>query len=158
MSRSKKVIQLTAGDDRYGKPFFFDDAYFQCKVSAEDTGGGFCIYETVRKKKGGPPLHYHHSQDEWFFVRQGEFLFQVGDEMFKLKAGDSILAPRKVSHAFANITDEAILMIIYQPAGTMERFFSDGSRLQLTNPSAGEWQALCRLHGVETVGPRLKVD
>ncbi len=117
-----------------------------------------CIYETTRKKKGGPRLHYHHSQDEWFFVRQGEFLFQVGDDRFQLGVGDSIFAPRKVPHAFANISDEGILMIIYQPAGTMEQFFLDGGQLLLTDPSQHEWQALCRLHGVENVGPKLKVD
>jgi hypothetical protein len=49
-------------------------------------------------------------------------------------------------------------MIIYQPAGTMEQFFLDGSQLLSTNPSPHDWKALCQLHGVENVGPRLKVD
>jgi mannose-6-phosphate isomerase-like protein (cupin superfamily) len=158
MSHTEKVTQVTAGTDRFDKPFLFDDGYFFCKLSAKDTGGELCIYETIKKEKGGPFLHYHHCQDEWFFVRQGEFLFQVGDDRFQLGVGDSIFAPRKVPHAFANIGDEGILMIIYQPAGTMEQFFLDGSRLLSTNPSPHEWQAFCDLHGVKNVGPRLKVD
>jgi mannose-6-phosphate isomerase-like protein (cupin superfamily) len=158
MSGSDKVIQVTAGNDRFGKPFFFDDGYFQCKLSAKDTAGALCIFETARKAKGGPLLHYHHSQDEWFFVRRGKFLFQVGDKRFQLGVGDSIFAPQKVPHAFANISDQGALMIIYKPAGTMEQFFLDGGRLLLTNPSPQEWRALCRLHGVENVGDRLKFD
>ena len=157
MSQTEKAIQVTAGNDRFDKSLLFDDGYFQCKLSAKDTGGKLCIYETVRKKKGGPLLHYHHTQDEWFYVRQGEFLFQVGDDRFQLGVGNSVFAPRKVPHTFANISDDGILMIVYQPAGTMEQFFLDGSQLLLTNASAQEWQALCRLHGVENIVPRLTV-
>jgi mannose-6-phosphate isomerase-like protein (cupin superfamily) len=158
MSQTEKVIQVTAGNDRFDKSLLFDDGYFQCKLSTKDTGGKMCIYETIRNKKGGPFLHYHHNQDEWFYVRQGEFLFQVGDDRLQLGVGDSVFAPRKVPHTFANITDDGILMIVYQPAGTMEQFFLHGSQLLLTNPSPHEWQTLCRLHGVENVGPRLKID
>jgi hypothetical protein len=108
-------------------------------------------------KKGGPLLHYHQNQDEWFFVREGEFLFQVGDNNFHLTSGgDSIFAPRKVPHTFANVSEGGVLMIIYQPAGTMEEFFLEGSQLLLKNPTSDEWQAFCRVHGIENVGPRLE--
>jgi mannose-6-phosphate isomerase-like protein (cupin superfamily) len=156
MNGLKKAVQVGAGDDRFGKPFVFLDAYFRCKVSAQDSGGDLCIYEVIRMKKGGPLLHYHQNQDEWFFVREGEFLFQVGDNNFHLTSGDSIFAPRKVPHTFANVSEGGVLMIIYQPAGTMEEFFLEGSQLLLKNPTSDEWQAFCRVHGIENVGPRLE--
>lgn len=53
---------------------------FDLKVSARDTGGDLCIYDTVRSSKGGPAMHRHHFQDEWFYVLRGEFVVQVGDE------------------------------------------------------------------------------
>jgi len=159
MSRLKKAVQVSAGDDRFGNPLLFvAGEYFYCKVSAKDTGGNLCIYDTIRTKRGGPPLHYHQNQDEWFFVREGEFLFQVGDDNFRLIAGDSIFGPRRVPHTFANISERGILMILYQPAGTMEQFLLDGSQLLLKNPTPDQWQALNRLHGIETVGPQLRVD
>jgi mannose-6-phosphate isomerase-like protein (cupin superfamily) len=159
MNLAKKAVLVPAGNDRFGKPLVFDvGEYFHCKVSAEDTSGDLCVYETIRTKTSGPPLHYHHNQDEWFFVREGEFLFQVGDDRFRLRAGDSIFAPRKVPHAFANVSERGTLMIIYQPAGTIEQFFIDGSKLLLGNPTAKEWRALNRVHGVEIVGPQLKLD
>lgn len=159
MSRLDKAILVSAGGDRYGKPLLFVvGEYFYCKVSAQDTGGEFCIYDTVRMKRGGPPLHYHHNQDEWFFVREGEFVFKVGDDNFRLTAGDSLFAPRKSPHTFANISERGVLMLVYQPAGTMEQFLLDGSKLLLGNPTPDEWQALNRVHGVEIVGPQLKVD
>ena len=155
MKPLRQAVQVAAGSDRFGEPLPFHGDIFHCKVSAKDTDGGFCIYETVRKK-GGPPLHYHHSQDEWFFVLDGEFLFQVGEDSFRLTAGDSILGPRRVPHAFASTRDTGKLMIIYQPAGMMEQFFADGSRLIHGSPE--DWQALHRAHGMEIVGSPLKIE
>jgi mannose-6-phosphate isomerase-like protein (cupin superfamily) len=156
MNALKRPYHRVAGVDRFGKPFVFLDAYFRRKVSSQDSGGDLCIYEVVRTKRGGPLLHYHQNQDEWFFVREGEFLFQVGNDNFRLAAGDSILARRKVPHAFANVSEGGVLAIIYNPAGTMEKFFREGSQLLLRNPTSDEWQAFCRLHGVENVGPSLE--
>ncbi len=159
MHRLDKAVRVSAGHDRFGKPLpYVVGEYFHCKLSAGDTGGNLCIYDTVRVKKGGPPLHYHHDQDEWFFVREGEFLFKVGDDNFRLTAGDTLFAPRKVPHTFANISERGVLMIAYQPAGTMEQFLRDASELLSKNPTTDEWHALCRVHGVEIVGPQLKVD
>ena len=156
MERLTKAVLVTADRDRFGEALLFVNGRFDCKVSAKDTSGDLCVYDTIRAKKGGPPLHYHHAQDEWFFVRDGEFLFQVGEETFRLRAGDAILGPRKVPHAFANVSDTGKLMIAFQPAGTMEQFFLDGSRL--INPTPADWQAHYRAHGMEIVGPPLAVD
>jgi quercetin dioxygenase-like cupin family protein len=47
----------------------------------------------------------------------------VGEDVFRLNAGDSVFGPRNVPHAFANVSDTGRLMIVYQPAGTIEQFF-----------------------------------
>jgi mannose-6-phosphate isomerase-like protein (cupin superfamily) len=151
-----KAVRVAADNDRFGGGLFFLNGRFDCKLSAKETNGDLCIYDTMRTEKGGPPLHYHHIQDEWFFVREGEFLFQIGENMFRLEAGDSIFAPRKVPHAFANVSDTGKLMIAYQPAGTIEQFFLDASRL--TNPSPPDMQRLFRANGMEIVGPAIRLD
>jgi mannose-6-phosphate isomerase-like protein (cupin superfamily) len=155
--RSSKPFRVAAESDWFGAALLYLNGRFDCKVSAKDTGGDLCIYDTFRTTRGGPPLHFHHDQDEWFFVREGEFIFQIGDDTFRLKAGDSIFGPRRVPHAFANITEKGTLMIAYQPAGTIEQFFLDGSLLT-TPPTPVELQALFRKHRLEIVGPPLKVD
>ena len=83
-------------------------------------------------------------------------MFQVGEDMFRLRAGDSLFAPRKVPHGFANVSDTGRLMIVYQPAGTIEQFFLDASRL--ASPSPPDMQQLFRANGMEIVGPPIKVD
>ena len=84
-------------------------------------------------------------------------MFQVGDDTFRLGAGDSVFGPRKVPHAFANVTETGTLMIAYQPAGTIEQFFLDGS-LFTAPPTPTELQALYSKHGLEIVGPPLSLD
>jgi hypothetical protein len=52
MKRSRKALQIAAGHDRIGKSLFFHGEQFDCKVSPRDTGGGLCVYDTIRKKDG----------------------------------------------------------------------------------------------------------
>jgi len=42
-------------------------------------------------------VHAHPRQEEWFFVMEGEVLFQVGERRVTLHAGESILGPRGVA-------------------------------------------------------------
>ncbi|MEO8882598.1 MAG: cupin domain-containing protein, partial [Devosia sp.] len=86
---------VRAGQDRFDKPINFLNGKFNWKVSSSDTAGALCVIDTVRFRRGGPPLHFHHEQDEWFLVQEGKFRFQIGDDIYELGPGDSIFGPRK---------------------------------------------------------------
>ena len=151
-----EAYPVSEGADRFGSPAFFLNGRFDCKVSGQDTDGRLCIFDTVRTHTGGPPLHYHEDQEESYFVREGEFLFQIGEDIVQLRAGDSILGPRCLPHTFANVTDTARLLIVLQPAGSMEEFFRQGSLIK--QPTREDLTDLHRLHGKEVVRPPLTVD
>jgi mannose-6-phosphate isomerase-like protein (cupin superfamily) len=126
------------------------------KMSAKDTGGLWSVFEAHWCLKSGPPLHFHHREDEWFYVIEGEYLVQVGDEKFNLRPGDSLLAPREVPHTYAHLGDgQGRMLLAYQPAGDMD-FFLKISRLPGTS-SAKEVQRAFSAHGMEVVGPPLKI-
>jgi quercetin dioxygenase-like cupin family protein len=115
--------------DRYEEELLIMGGRFDLKVSSRDTGGDLCIYDTYREAKGGPALHRHHFQDEWFYVIRGEFIARVGDHTLSLHPGDSAFAPRKIPHAFAKISDdEGQMLVLFQPAGSMEDFFEKMAR------------------------------
>ena len=98
----------------------------------------------------GPPTR-------WFFVMDGEFKIQVGDETFRLKAGDSLFGPMGVPHAFVKTSEgPARLMLMHQPAARMEEFFLKAS--QLVNPTLADRQALIEQYGMRYAGPPLKPD
>jgi mannose-6-phosphate isomerase-like protein (cupin superfamily) len=63
-------------------------------------GSFYMTEQPIDRRGSGPPKHYHEAQDEWFYCLAGEYLFEVGDERFRLAAGESALAPRRVPHAF----------------------------------------------------------
>ena len=112
--------------DRLDNPVRFLNGRMDTKVSASDTAGAICVIDTVRLRRGGPPLHYHYEQDELFLVLEGQFRFQIGDAHYEAGPGDVVFGPRRVPHAFLNLSDTGRLMITFQPAGTMEQFFSSG--------------------------------
>lgn len=140
--------------DRYNRPITFLNGRFDTKVSAADTGGALCVIDTIRLHRGGPPLHFHIDQDELFHVLEGRFRFRVGDGTYELGRGDFIFGPRRLPHAFVNLTETGRLLIAFQPAGTMEAFFGH----QLLDPRSEEFRVLSRAHGMEIVGEPLPLD
>ncbi len=158
--RVDKGIKVDAGKDRFGKSIsLFQGDIFFTKVSTKDTDGDLYIFESIRDKKGGPPLHYHYDQDEWWYVLEGEFLFQIGDQTFTAKTGDSVFGPRMVPHASSKTNEgPARLLIAFQPAGKMEEHFIAVSNGVYTNMTKEERLKFQRANGVEVVGPALTYD
>ncbi len=157
--RSDRGFRVGANEDRYREELLIMGGRFDLKVSAKDTGGDLCLYDTTRQSKGGPALHRHHFQDEWFYVIRGEFIAQVGNETMRLHPGDSAFAPRKIPHAFAMVSEgEGQMLVLFQPAGSMEDFFQQMVKFGPAIPKDQEvlWKELFEKHGMELVGPPLR--
>jgi quercetin dioxygenase-like cupin family protein len=119
------------------------------KVSGKDTGGELSVFEYFGNEKGGPPMHVHPHQDEVFYVSEGSYLFQCGDEKFTLGEGDMIFLPRAVPHTWAQLEDKGRLLFFFQPAGKMEDFFrSIGG-----NKTLAAGLDPFKEHDMEVVGP-----
>ena len=144
---------VRAQQDRYGVPFRFLNGQFDLKVAAADTQGGLCVFDTWRTEPGGPPLHVHAAQDEWFFVLEGRFTVRIGAALHDLGPGDSVLGPRGVPHCFVNTSRTGRMVVAFQPAGSMEDFFAAGSALGKMTPDA--FRDLSAQHGMTVVGPPL---
>lgn len=159
-NRPNKGFKVNANEDRYQEELMMMGGRFACKVSAKDTNGDLLIYDTLRSEKGGPAYHVHHQQDEWFYVMKGEFIVKVGDTILTLKPGDSAFAPRTIPHTFAKTSEgEGQMLILFQPAGMMEHFFKEMSKLGPSIPKNQErtLAELWKRHGMEIVGPPLKI-
>ncbi|WP_324670633.1 cupin domain-containing protein [Hymenobacter sp. GOD-10R] len=133
------------------------DATFLVKVSEKDTEGRCVIFDTLRPEKVGPALHKHDNCDEWFQVLEGEFKFQAGEEIMRLKVGDTLLVPRGTAHAFVKTSEGAgRLIVMHQPAARMEEYFRTASKLK--DQSVEGRRALAASYGTQFVGPALKPD
>ncbi len=128
------------------------------KVSTLDTNGGLFISEIIDGLKGGPARHLHHEQEEWFYVVEGEYIIEIGDERYRLGPGDSVLAPRKVPHVWAHVGEgTGKLIATVQPAGKLEAFFDELAKVKGT-PSREELQKLFRAYGMDLAGPALAIE
>ena len=154
----KKPFFVKAGDDRFNDHIMFHDVNFNdIKVSTKDTDGQFCVYEYVGLEKVGPPLHIHLNQDEFFYITEGSFLFQVGDERKIMKAGDTVFLPRNIAHTWLQLTDKGKLIYLLQPAGKMEAFFSKMFSIK-TSLTQEEVSKVFAAHELRLVGPPLTAD
>lgn len=156
--RTQHAIVVSSGADRAGEELrIWGLIPLQVKVATADTAGALFVFEHSEMGPGGPPRHLHHDQDEWFYVVEGEFDFEVGDEAFTLYAGDSLLAPRRVPHVWACTSERGTLLLGVQPAGSLEAFFRATCELDAPPPME-ETARLFAAHGMEVVGPPLPRD
>ncbi|MFZ5814941.1 MAG: cupin domain-containing protein [Bacillota bacterium] len=152
------IPMVPAGQDRFSaRRYVLNGLAIDTKVSPQETEGGLFVIEHTDPHKGGPPRHIHHSQEEWFYVLEGEYVLEVGEQRYQLRPGDSALAPRGVPHVWAHVGDgQGRLLIGFQPAGRMDEFLRNLSQIEGI-PSPERLQPLFRAHGMEIVGPPLPV-
>lgn len=146
------------GQGRFGEhtALFGGSSPNDIKVSARDTAGRLAVFEYIGRVRGGPPLHVHPDQDEIFFIHEGDYLFQVGEERYRIGAGDTIYLPRAIPHTFAQLSDEGRMLFMFTPAGDMEDYFRALAALA-GPPSEDEEAALFARYGMRRLGPGLEV-
>jgi len=148
------AVVVASGADRFKQVRNVGPNALSFKVSTQDTGGRLFILEATNASKGGPPRHLHYEQEEWFHVLEGEYLFEVGAERTRLKAGDSLLAPRMVPHVWAHVGDKAgRVLMVFQPAGKMELYFE----LVAKKPELQQDAGVLTDYGMRLIGPPLSV-
>lgn len=158
-TRSDKAVYVPNGKNRFKEELMIWGIIpLQIKVSSKDTNGALFAFEHTKMGKGGPPRHLHYEQDEWFYAINGEFAFEVGDEKFTLRSGDSLFAPRMVPHVWACVgNNPGTLLLALQPAGTFEEFFMKSCAMTHP-PTPQESELLFAAHGMKVVGPPLAIS
>jgi mannose-6-phosphate isomerase-like protein (cupin superfamily) len=145
-THSSAAVRVMAGEDRFGREWGLGISTLTFKVSGQESSG-LLVIENAFCDKGGPPRHLHYDQDEWFYVLEGEFLFEVGQEQMRLSMRDALLAPRKVPHVWASVGEAGgRILIAFNPAGKMEAFFRQVAGANAMPPQD---PALWREHGME---------
>jgi mannose-6-phosphate isomerase-like protein (cupin superfamily) len=151
---------VAAGTDRQGRNRQIGVSATTYKVVTSDTKGDLFVIEQANQRRGGPPLHVHHGEDELFYVLEGDYIVQVGDKRFPLKTGDCILGPRGVPHAWAFVgSTVGRLLLSYAPAGKMEAFFNAWEQLGFApgGYSKEKDAALLQSYGMQRVGPPIQL-
>ena len=159
--RTDKGFRVNSGEARFGIHYRMKGVTLNTldiKISGKDTENDLAVFEqTGLTPKGGPPLHLHPYQDEWFYVIEGEYLFQVGEEKYSMKAGDTIFLPRNIQHAFIQLTETGKMIVSYLPAGKMESFFEETDKWT-SPPTKEEIEKVFTDHDMKITGPPLTAE
>jgi quercetin dioxygenase-like cupin family protein len=96
------------------------------------------------------PMHLHTREDEYSFILEGRWGFQLADTVVYGEPGDLVFKPRNIWHSFWNATDEpARLLEIISPAG-FEQFFAEVAALTPTDePDEEEYASLLARYGLQ---------
>jgi mannose-6-phosphate isomerase-like protein (cupin superfamily) len=128
------------------------------KVTAEQTGGAYSLFEVVTRPGGGPPPHVQHREDEAFYVLEGEYEFVVEGRTINAGAGSLIYVPKGNLHSHENAGEKPGRMLGSQtPGGLHEHFLeevgepaTDESRLVSEGPAGiGKIAAIAAEYGIE---------
>jgi len=150
------AFAVEAGRDRNGKPLPVVGDEISFKISSRDTNGAFAVFEDTTPAQGGPPLHLHHAQDEWWYILEGEYLFEVDGEEIHAGPGATVFAPRGSRHAFMNTGQGPARSLVTVVPGGLDLFFSELSAAAPTAAAAaadpGLVAEIFRKHGLELLG------
>ena len=127
------------------------------KLRGEDTGGAFSLLE-VELWGDGPPQHIHKTEDETFYVLEGEINVLMGEQIIKATAGSFLFVPKGTVHAMCRSGEKpARFLATYSPPG-LEKFFDEAAGLDVTDTDAyvAKAEALAKKYNMEIVGPPLK--
>lgn len=92
-------------------------------LAAEQTGGAFSALIAALPPGEGPPLHLHRGHDEYFFVIEGTYHFQVGDKEQTIGPGTLAFVPRGTPHGFKNIGTATGRLLEWTIPGDNEPYF-----------------------------------
>jgi quercetin dioxygenase-like cupin family protein len=130
---------------------------YRIVATAEETGNTHFAFEAIEPPGGGPPLHTHATEEEFFLVLDGEMSFYVGGRVIRATTGQTAFVPRGTPHCFKNCSDrEARVLVMFTP-GNIEGFFEYGRSTTGLPPSNQELldrlDAFAPAYGLQVLGP-----
>ncbi|MBY0491316.1 MAG: cupin domain-containing protein [Gemmatimonadaceae bacterium] len=124
-------------------------------VNSADSASQLAVFHLNAPPMSGPPLHVHSREDEWFYVLDGELVFEVDGIRHVVTAGGSVYLRRGLPHRYQNFTDrDARLLIAVTPSG-LDRFFEAMDAVTPPGglPSMEQLLSLDAEFGLTTMGP-----
>jgi quercetin dioxygenase-like cupin family protein len=89
------------------------------RFDGSDHGAPVSFFLTHSEPGEGPGLHTH-PYAETFVIQEGQATFTVGDETVTAHAGDILVAPANVPHAFVNSGSRLLRSVNIHPVPEME--------------------------------------
>jgi quercetin dioxygenase-like cupin family protein len=148
------IIDTVTRRTRYGA----GGGVYTILTTPAETRGTHFAFEAVEPPGGGPPLHIHTREDEFFLVLEGEITFYIDGRIITRTAGGTAFIPRGAAHCFKNTSRQMARVLVMFTPGQIEGFFEFGEPfVDGTAPTeemiVGRMNALAPAYGLEVLGP-----
>ena len=151
----RDAFSVKVGDTRIGRKLHVGSEEFSVKISSRDTNRAFAVLAGLVAPNGGPPLHRHLYQDEWFYIVDGQFLFESDGKNIYAGTGDTVLLPHGSSHTLQNVGSTPGRTVVTVVPGGIDLFFEELSVALPpgVEPDPAKLGGLFQKHGLELLGP-----
>jgi len=88
------------------------------RITSRQTENAYCVCEMTTMPGDGVPLHVHDRDEEFYYILEGTYEMQAGDERYMAETGSLVVIPHDVPHQFHNAGNvPARALMIFRPGG-----------------------------------------
>jgi quercetin dioxygenase-like cupin family protein len=116
------LILQTDGAQPYRMPYGDD---VRCLVGGPATGERYSLHHRTATPGSASFAHLHKRVIEAFYVIDGEFIFEIGDQKFTSGPGAYVHVPAGVRHAWRVVGDSTAHAILLFSPSVDDTFFAD---------------------------------
>ncbi len=155
MLTSTLPVVLAADEGRTAAPLNIVGETTLVKIAPADSEGRYAVFHLVAPPMSGPPLHVHTREDEFFYVLDGELVFEVDGVRHTVREGGSVGLMRGTPHRYQNFTDRDARLLIVTTPGDFSNFFEELSAITPAGglPDREKAVVLDAKYGITTLGP-----
>lgn len=126
------------------------------KADRQGTGGHFSLIEQVIPPGFESPWHLHRSEDEAFYVIEGQMAVIVEGSQQLLQPGDFAFGPRGIPHGFRIVGDQPARVLLMTTGSDFADFVAEMSvpvDAPPVPPDMGLLVAAAERHDLAILGP-----
>jgi mannose-6-phosphate isomerase-like protein (cupin superfamily) len=82
------------------------------RVSSLDTNGTYAVVGSIAAPGCATPMHLHRNEAGHFVIITGSYRIAIGEKIYEVSAGASIILPKGVPHSWRNISSESGRMVV----------------------------------------------
>ena len=147
---------IVRGADEGDRRWFIGGGVHVWKLTAEETGGDFFLFEDTLVEGKVTPLHRHPGIAETIYVLEGSILLHTDGSEREVSAGGVAMYPAGTPHAFRVTSPTARLLCIQTPVSA-QGFYLDASAPSRDDSGPVDFARLRQIagdhDGIEILGP-----
>jgi quercetin dioxygenase-like cupin family protein len=144
-----------------GPAYWFLNSLNVVLATSESTGGAYSMLHHTAPTGHATPYHLHHTEDEAFYVLDGEFTFICDGKKTILGPGGYVFLPRGIPHGIRCTGSTPSTMLILAMPGTgfvgmmieMAEPAKERVLPPVTKPDIEKLTMLCAKYKIDILGP-----